>query len=182
MPKFVWLILVGVMLAGTLGAFMLHELRSDESGERFNGALSSLQRLEREVRVRAATGGAELNGRGWPRTIDPGWFLDAPPLNPLVEHDRPWLEIAADHEADLADPAIRQSVSREVASFWYNPASGIVRARVGVEATDEQALEMYNRLNGRSVAELFAGGDDMSPPLLPPPSKRETQTKAGERE
>lgn len=185
-PKYVWLILVAIMLAATIGAFLLHSSREDDSSERFNSALSSLQRLEREVRVRAATGGAVLNRRGWPSTIDPAWFGDEPPLNPLVVHGRPWIEIAAPHEVDLFDPAIRQSVSREVAAFWYNPASGIVRARVGVEATDEQALEIYNRLNGRDVTTLFAGGEEgaaMSSPLVPPPARSKgVQTNAAEGE
>ncbi len=185
MPKFVWLILVAIMFAATIGAFLLHASREEDAAERFNSALSSLQRLEREVRVRAATGGATLNARGWPSTIDADWFDGDPPLNPLVEHGRPWIEIASEREGDLLDPAIRQSVSRDVASFWYNPASGIVRARVGVEATDEQALEIYNRLNGRGLITLFAGGEEgaaMTSPLVPPPApaRKGIQTSAND--
>lgn len=168
MPRFVWLILVLAMLAATVGAVLTHQRKETDEGAKFSAAVRALARLEREIRVRAAMGDVQLNGRGWPMTIDPAWFGDDPPLNPLVENDRAWIEIASSVEAELADPAIRQSVSRDVAGFWYNPASGIIRARVGLDVTDANALNLYNRLNHRELATLFGAGQSIDLHRAPP--------------
>ncbi len=145
-------------LAGTVGAFSWHQrARSDELAE-INRARASLQRLERELKVRAATGQCKVNGRGWPDTVEPEWFTVDPPINPLVPIDRPWLEIAGAGEEALMDPPLRQTVTSEVASYWYNPATGVVRARVGPRISDRSALRLYNQVNGTSLKNLIEAG------------------------
>lgn len=150
-------IILTLLLAGSiagLASWSRHRARLLD--ERVAEARHALNALQREVRVRAAMEEADLNGRGWPRTIDPAWFGDEPPpSNPFVPNDRAWLEIASQIETDLEHPPIRQSVKRGVAAFWYNPANGVVRARVGPSVSDKRALDLYNRINGSSVASLF---------------------------
>lgn len=134
-----------------------HERKETEESLLYSG-YQAVKRIESEIRIRAATSSTSINGRGWPETIDPAWFGEDPPLNPYVTADHPWVEVAADHESSLQDPAIRQVVSREVAGFWYNPANGVVRIRIGPHIVDQRAIELYNRLNGSSVSSLFGGG------------------------
>lgn len=148
-------ILVLLMAGAALSAFLWQQRHRTDHQEALDVARDSLARLEQEIRFRAALKDAEVNGRGWPVTVDPAWFKNGAPQNPLVPVDRPWLEIASPIESDLTDPPVRQSVDRTIAAFWYNPANGVVRGRVGLAVTDRTALETYNRLNRSTVAELF---------------------------
>lgn len=158
MPRLLWAILIVVMFGGSLAA--LHYRRvSDRQHELLKQeASASRSAIEQKVRVIAATGEASVNGRGWPETIDPMWFGAHPPLNPYVSDDHPWLEIAGPHEWKLSDPAIRQALTKDVAGFWYNPAMGIVRARVGSNVLDARAVELYNEVNGSTISSLFSAG------------------------
>lgn len=144
-----------VLLGGTVAAFMWGERSREEELQRISAVRIAIERLEREVRVRAATDQADLNVRGWPKTIDPAWFESNPPVNGLVPTDRPWLEVASAQDEDLDHPTIRQSVTGRLATFWYNPGTGQIRARVGPSVSDRKALELYNAINGSAVPTLF---------------------------
>ena len=109
------------------------------------------ERFRQMIAVRAAGSKADLNPRGSPKTIDPSWFTEGPPRNTLVTPGRPWVEIATEDEAQLSNPMIRMTVNPSLASFWYNPYQGIVRARVPVTISDREALDWYNTINGTSL-------------------------------
>lgn len=153
--KLLFATLTLILLSGTLGAYLWGRHEGDMQDVRLQDVRASIERLEREVRVRAGTGEVEVNGRGWPTVIDPQWFGDDPPLNDLVPADRPWLEVASIEDEELSHPGVRQSVTRSLASFWYNPATGRVRARIGPMVSDRKALVRYNAANGSAVTTLF---------------------------
>ena len=148
-------ILMAVLMAtGAFYAWMWHRQTEEEHAALVEQTLMSVERLQREVRVRSAMGGEGLNGRGWPVTIDPEWFSGRLPKNHLVSWPRPWVEIASGAELALDHPRVRITVHERTAAFWYNPANGIVRARVGVNVSDRKALRLYNRVNGTTLASL----------------------------
>ncbi|MBN8645896.1 MAG: hypothetical protein J0L61_11730 [Planctomycetes bacterium] len=103
----------------------------------------------------------QVNQRGWPVTIEPAWFGTAPPVNRLTPAGCPWIEIATGGELHRTNPNVRVALDRDTASFWYNPALGIVRARVGPTATDEQAVALYNRVNATAVAAIVEAPADV---------------------
>lgn len=150
-------ILSAAMLGGTYTA--VNWRRSSDAVEdgTLSAAIGGRLSLEREVRIRAAMKEVELNPMGWPKTIDPGWFAANPPRNPYVTSDHPWVEVASAEQSSLVEPPIRQALTSDVAAYWYNPANGVIRARVGATVTDEGAIELYNRLNATSVDSLFEG-------------------------
>src|SRR5262249_12261162 len=87
------------------------------------------------------------------------------------------VEVATPAEASLQDPAVRLTLDAHVASFWYNPYQGIVRARVPVLISDEKALDLYNTINGTHLATIYgvapdepAKSDKTPPPAAPPPA------------
>lgn len=156
--------MVLVLLTGS-GLIVMHA-RSREAGqhdqERMTG--SALRVIQREIKVRSGIAGAELNGRGWPITIDPGWFGADVPVNALLQGSRPWLEIASPDEHEFTHPMVRQAVDRDTAAFWYNPGNGIVRARVSVMVSDKAAIEAYNRVNASSIRALVDVSEDVQKP------------------
>jgi hypothetical protein len=154
--RLLWLFMIVTLSAGAGMAFLWSRQSERRHEEAVVATVESLDRINREIRVRAAMGSVEVNGRGWPYTIDPGWFNDDPPLNRLVGGSRPWLEVASAIDSDADHPRVRTTIDPSTPAFWYNPGKGIVRARVGLMLSDESALDLYNRINGSRLRELIA--------------------------
>ena len=123
--------------------------------------------FHRTISLKVITKDVPENGRGWPRSIELAWFETSgrAPVNAVLSaadgpdnaSQRPWLDIAGPDEAELAHPKVRASIDGNVASFWYNPAKGIVRARVPIRITDIQTTQLYNAVNASSVASAIDG-------------------------
>lgn len=145
------LVLVLAMLAGVV-SFKRESQQRDASIQR---ACASRHRMELEIRYRSASRLAGLNARGWPKTVDAKWFEGAPPRNSLLPPEQPWVEIATPEQAGMRDPPVRMAVDESFAGFWYNPYLGIVRARVPVMVNDQEAVELYNRVNSRNLVSIF---------------------------
>lgn len=141
---------------------------------------ADLARFRQVLAYKAASKQVEINGRGWPTTVDPEWFGGEPPRNPLVTPERPWVEIAPPDEAELSDPPVRMAISPLHASFWYNPYQGIVRARVPVSISDEKALRLYNAVNGTALANIYAPIPDPAPPVEKPEGEKTETAEAEE--
>ncbi len=43
-----------------------------------------------------------------------------------------------------------------MAQFWYNPNTGVLRARVPADVSDATALKWYNHINGTNLTGIFA--------------------------
>ncbi|MEO1585350.1 MAG: hypothetical protein AAFR96_12375 [Planctomycetota bacterium] len=113
-----------------------------------------IDRLRAAVLLRSQSDRHSLNTQGWPIAIDPAWFGDDLPLNPLVDADRPWLEVAARDQSGWEHPRPLFTIDRASAMFWYNPALGIVRARVPMQTTDGETLRLYNTINNASLSSI----------------------------
>ncbi len=143
-----------LILIGVAGGLVWWQTTRREEQARIDKTTADTQRLEREVRFRAATKASGLNSRGWPITIDPGWFETDPPHNLVVSEERPWVEIASEEEAGLQHPRDRMTLDEKLAAFWYNPYQGVVRARVPVSTTDAEATSLYNTINRTMIASI----------------------------
>lgn len=129
-----------------------------------DAARENVQRIQRQVMLQYALSATPEEGDedlpGWhdyPRTIKPDWFGPDVPRNPLLPLAHPWLEIAAREEHDQSHPRDLVAADRGTATFWYNPKTGIVRARVPASASDASTLQLYNYINNSSLRDLFVG-------------------------
>jgi hypothetical protein len=143
-----------VVLALGSGLLLFERARRDREAT-IQRVTADARRLELEVKYRAASKSVELNPRGWPVTVDPKWFDSDPPINALLSPHRPWVEVASPDEAGHLHPLVRMAVDESYAAFWYNPYQGVVRARVPVMVSDEQATELYNRVNATTIHSIF---------------------------
>lgn len=170
-------IVAAIGLVGGLGYYKVEEARHQAAIDALAGDVS---RFEQMVKLRAATKDVELNGRGWPVTIDPAWFDGDPPRNRLLTGDRPWVEVAGPEDAHLRDPVVRVALDERFASFWYNPYQGIVRARVPLEINDKLTLELYNTVNGTALTTIYQDWSVSAhaPEEAPNPPKPEMETTA----
>ncbi len=152
--------IVGIITGlGLVAGVAFHRHTMVQQDMRIEETIVNLHRFERELKVRAATDGVKLNSRGWPITVDPSWFADTQaPRNTLLTTDRPWVELATLEQANLLHPPIRVANGNGLASFWYNQFQGIIRTRVPPQTSDQRTLELYNRINGAQLANLFTSG------------------------
>ncbi len=153
-------IVIVLSVAGVIGWMVHYRMNAQNLDEDAVFVRQEVRRFELEIKLRAATENAELTGRDWPMTIDPAWF-ESPPQNTLVSRDRPWVDVAPPEHADLSNPVMRLAMDHTYASFWYNPYQGIIRARVPMAINDEQALRLYNEVNGTSLIKLY-----VAPPVV----------------
>ncbi len=154
--------LMAVVLAALLAGILLHQRHEQQHLRDVETVRANVRLIQQQIMLQAALERVPRNEYGFPITIDPEWFGDMVPRNPLVDVDHPWMEVAGSDEARLAHPAIRTADEASVACFWYNPITGIVRARVPHEVSDEGTLEMYNFVNGCNLPSLFASGEQVS--------------------
>ncbi len=137
------------------GGVAFYRMQESENDEAIELTAADARRLATEIRFRAATKNAELNGRGWPVTVQPEWFdLSETPSNALVGDEHPWVEIAPPEQAGFTHPPIRMVINHQLAGFWYNPYQGIVRARVPVMVSDQAATDLYNRINASTLPSI----------------------------
>jgi len=153
-------LLIGIMLLGILGGVMVHHTTTKQHQSELEMVRDEVRRFQREVLLQSTLRKVEINSFGYPVTIDPAWFEDNPPRNTLLGPRHPWVEIAHEQHDELTHPVEKIAGDRSAARFWYNPATGRVRARVPVSASDATALRMYNFINDTSLTTLFA--DDIA--------------------
>ena len=148
--------LAALILGGLVAGVFLH-LRAEQGREEDNRlAQSEVHRFQNQIHLRASLQEVELNAHGFPVTIDPEWFLGNLPVNPLLSATHPWLEIAAEVDRGMVHPSNMTAPDTSVAQFWYNPYTGVVRARVPTGVSDATTLALYNRVNGTNLPSLFA--------------------------
>ncbi len=145
-------LVAALLLIGGLGAYRIDAMKESAAAGQVT---TDLGRFEQMIQLRAATKESTLNARGWPVTIDPAWFDGAPPRNSLLSPDRPWVEVATPEEADLLNPRLRAAVDTTLASFWYNPYRGIIRARVPLRINDRKTIDLYNSVNRTSLDAIY---------------------------
>lgn len=159
--------LVGLAAVGVgVGIFILSDRDLDA---RAHSTAVAVRRFEQEIKLRGATGRAEVNARGYPLTIQAEWFQGEAPANDLVGHGHPWVEVAAPGEAALQDPRVRVAIDESIAGFWYNPSLGIIRARVPTGMSDQRAVELYNRINRAAITAIFGSESVADTPIAPDP-------------
>jgi len=125
----------------------------------------SLEEFEEHLAYEAAIWQSENEQAGmYPPQVQPGWFEQGLPSNPLLNNERPWIDIAPaeDYSEHPPDPLV--DVSGQ-AAFWYNPNNGIVRARVPRQASDRLTLKLYNEANYTDLSELPWSTDPDRAPL-----------------
>ena len=108
---------------------------------------TALLRIESEIRLRSALDGYQTSREGFVVMVESDWFEGGPPQNALLKGpNRPWIEVDRTGNRSIKNPQ-KPSATGTSAGWWYNPANGIVRAKVPAQATNLATLELYERVN-----------------------------------
>lgn len=107
----------------------------------------ALLRLESEIRLRSALDGHEMSRQGFVRLVDPDWFEGDPPQNQLLTGlNRRWIDVDTRADRSIRNPTTIFATEGD-AQWWYNPANGVIRARVPGQPTIRATRELYERVN-----------------------------------
>lgn len=146
--------LVALMLAGVLGGIVVASKDLESMEQKVQEASAELWRFKQEVLLQAAL---QRDGpiASPPQEIELAWLDGDVPRNPLLEDSRPWLDIATRAERQLSHPIDKAPLDGMAARFWYNPVNGALRARVPLQVSDADTLDLYNRVNGTTLTDLY---------------------------
>jgi len=142
--------LIGLMLVAVVVAVvMLHHER--RAGERSVAEVqNALQRLHDQAAYHSALQSAMAGHDTLLVHMHEAWFGEDLPTNELVSDDRPWLDLAPPGDLGVHPPDPIATGSKQ-AGFWYNPTTGVFRARVSPVGSEAETLALYNRVNGTSL-------------------------------
>ena len=146
--------LIALMLIGIAGGIVWHHLDKREQEVRLATTKQSVETIGTVIREHRNLARIEIDG-GMPDTVAPSWFTRPLPENALLDGKRPWIEVASKRQADLEHPLNRVAVNEADAAFWYNPANGVVRARVPSNLGDADALKYYNMVNSTTLTDIL---------------------------
>ncbi|MEM1208971.1 MAG: hypothetical protein AAGI54_06860 [Planctomycetota bacterium] len=164
--------LIALLVTAVLGIVLTSGSDRADQAVRVVATADAAAQMQATARYQAIMSEAEealagLEPRRLPklaRHIDPAWFGDDRPINRLLaDADRPWVDVApaGDTAEHPPDPVL---IHDDQAQFWFNPTTGVVRARVPMRATDAQTLELYEQANRVDLHALPAGlGPDRQP-------------------
>jgi hypothetical protein len=151
--------LVAIMLVGILAGIVASNRAQSGQVAHEDFVRQEVHRFQREIALqRALKPAAGLEVNQYPETIDPAWFGDNLPKNPLLPPAHPWVEVAGPSQRLLLDPPDPATADPKVARFWYNPRLGIVRARVPIGMSDDDMLGLYNAINSTGLERLYEDG------------------------
>lgn len=147
--------LVAMMLVGVLAGVALHYRREQVVEQQVTMTRAEVRRFQAQIMVQAAMEKVALSQRGYPLSIETRWFGGDLPSNLLLGPAYPWVEIAPETQRDMVHPPRRMATTRNLAQFWYNPNTGVVRARVPDSVSDATALRLYNEINDSDVSRVY---------------------------
>ena len=100
-----------------------------------------------EIRLRSALAGASVSRTGWTRNVDPEWFNPLPCNAWFSSSDQPWIEIAPDSAGRRQNPKEISITQPSQATWWFNPTSGALRARVPELTSGSATQALYDLVN-----------------------------------
>lgn len=142
--------LIAAMLLAVLAGVLWLQRDRQQSEQAEQSVAAALNQLSEKTAYHAALQLAMTGQQDVGVAIDCAWFGDVPPRNALLDEDHPWLDLAppGDRSVHPPDPVATRSSQ---AGFWYNPATGIFRARVAPQISEAQTLALYNRINASEL-------------------------------
>ncbi len=148
-------ILFAIVIVCVLAGVALHYKRERRFEQDVSMTRKEVRRFQAQIMVQSALEKVPMSQRGYPLLIEPRWFGENLPRNLLLGPAYPWVEIASVDQYGRTHPARRMATDRKQAQFWYNPHSGVVRARVPDSVSDATALRLYNEINDSDVSRVY---------------------------
>lgn len=143
-------IMIGLMVVSVIaGGVYLYTSRAQEDNQ-IQTVRTALAQLEQQAAYHQTVQSAMAQRDVLLVHIHEQWFGEDVPANVLLDRDRPWIDLAP--PGDLGEhPPDPVASSESQAGFWYNPTTGVFRARVRPAASEARTLALYNQINGTAL-------------------------------
>jgi prepilin-type N-terminal cleavage/methylation domain-containing protein len=148
-------VLIVVVVLGILAAIVVPQFSNASSQAAIGALQSTLHTIQTQIEYQRQRNGTSE----YPATIEAEWFVSSVlPKHPQNVFGVPTFEIV--NTADLDHPANKVLQSGVGGAFWYNRATGAVRARVADEGSSAATMEAYNKVNNCTESSLgnYSGG------------------------
>ena len=157
-------IMIGLMVVGVVvGGLYLYNSR-EQSERDVESVRVALQQLQEQAAYHRTVQSAMADRDVLLVHLHAEWFGDDLPTNSLLSEGRPWIDLAppGDLGEHPPDPVV---YDRTQAGFWYNPTTGVFRARVSPATSEAQTLSLYNEVNGTALPAFEQIPDPSRQPL-----------------
>ena len=163
-------IMIGLMVVSVIvGGVYLYTGRAQEENQ-VDAVRTALAQLEKQADYNRTVQSAMADRDVLLVHIHEQWFGEDVPANALLDGDRPWIDLAP--PGDLGEhPPDPVASSEGQAGFWYNPTTGVFRARVRPASSEAQTLALYNQVNGTALPGFEQIPDPSRQPLAHVPGK-----------
>lgn len=142
--------LIALMLVAVVVCVVMLKHDHKQGERRVEQVQSALDRLHEQAAYHNAVQSAMAGHDTLLVHLHASWFGQDLPTNVLLEDEHAWLDLAPPGDLGVHPP---DPVATEPgqAGFWYNPTTGVFRARVVPGASEAETLALYNRVNGTAL-------------------------------
>lgn len=170
-------IMIGLMIVAVVAGGVVLYNREAEGERDVASVRVALQQLQEQAAYHTTVQSAVAGRDVLLVHLHREWFGADVPTNALLDGDRPWIDLAP--PGDLGDhPPDPVAVDISQASFWYNPTTGVFRARVAPLSSEAQTLAVYNEVNGTAMPAFEVIPDVSRQPLAHTPGQTPAQQYA----
>ena len=145
-------IMIVVVVLAILAAIVVPQFADASLDAQIATLRSTIESVQRRIDYEYQASGTGA----YPATINASWFATgAVPTHPQNVFGVNSIEVVNAPGKSHPDSKVLQAGSS--GAYWYNSAEGIFRARVVSQGSSAATLELYNRVNNATEADL---GDD----------------------
>ena len=147
-------VLIVVIIIGIVASAVLPALTARTTGSQAAVLRANLNAIQAQVEYHYLR-----HGR-YPSTIEAEWFAGSRlPEHPQNDFELPPIQVL--NQPGLLHPTNKVLKSGVAGAYWYNPAEGVIRARVADMGTAEATQQLYDVVNGSgglSLGNYQSGG------------------------
>lgn len=146
-------VLIVVIIIGILAAAVVPQFTDAAQDARLSTTAELVRAIQRKLSEQRVRAGA------WPATIEASWFEGMQlPEHPENDMGEPTIHVLS--AAGTSHPTNKVLKAGVGGAFWYNPAEGVIRARVADQGTSAATLDAYNAVNQCNENDLgnYGGG------------------------
>lgn len=169
--------LIGLMLVAVVVCVVVLNNDRKQGEQDVVQVKDALVQLDKQAEYRTALQSAMAGQDTMLVHLHQEWFGDDVPTNVLLDPNHPWIDLAPPGDLGIHPP---DPVATHLgqAGFWYNPTTGIFRARVKPTANEGQTLALYNQINGTSLGSFEQIPDPSRQPIAHTPGSTPTKQYA----
>jgi prepilin-type N-terminal cleavage/methylation domain-containing protein len=125
---------------------------------------STVRQVREKIIYHTVFGDTPMSPEGYPNSVEPRWFVTGEMPHDVWTDQPLWVQVVhgpknatcPNNESFVVKPDGRPAGH----TAWYNAANGSFCVKVPKKGTEDERLELFDRINGYRPAGSQGGGDD----------------------